>query len=55
MNKLQTYRCNRNCPIRKNCFIIKLKEPLPTPVTVLFKCKATKSDVEVTIGPDQPP
>lgn len=50
-----TYRCNKECPIHKHCFIVKLKDPLPIPVTVLLKCKVSKLDVEVTIGPDQPP
>lgn len=55
MDKGYTYRCNLKCPIRKNCFIIKMKNPLIVSLTVLHKCAAKKADVEITIGPVRPP
>ena len=55
MSNERVYRCNLQCPIRKHCFIIKLKEPVTTPLVVLHKCEATKRDVEITIGDPRPP
>ena len=49
------YRCPKKCPIGKNCFVIKVPERIEHPLTVLLKCIASKSDIEVTIGGSRPP
>ena len=47
-----TYRCTRDCPIHKQCFILKLTEPLSTEIQVLQKCKAAHgNDIIISIGP----
>lgn len=50
-----TYRCNRTCPIRKKCFIIKATDKIREPITVLYKCLAQKRDIEISIGGDRSP
>lgn len=56
MKNIVTYRCTLNCPIRKSCIIIKLDEPLATPLNAVYKCKALKKEIPITIGdPVRPP
>ncbi len=45
-----TYRCNRHCPIGRNCFVLKTKEKLKMLIVVLQKCKAEKKDIQLIIG-----
>lgn len=49
------YRCNKECPINKKCFIIKLTQPLKEKVSVLHKCQAFKKDITIEIGGTRPP
>ena len=52
---MTTYRCPRNCPINKKCFILKSKNELPSSLTVLVKCPNEKGkDIEVEIGKTKP-
>ena len=50
------YRCNRNCPLHKRCFVIKVKAPLTQELTVYQKCEAKKGkDIELKLGKERPP
>lgn len=49
------YRCDKYCPIRKKCFIIKSEKPIEQPITVLYKCEAQKQDIKINIGGARPP
>lgn len=40
-----TYRCTKKCPVRKNCFILKVQEQIKEPIKVLQKCPAEKKDI----------
>ncbi len=52
---MQIYRCTRNCPINKHCFVIKTKEKLKEEVVVFMKCVEKKGeDIEIKIG-EKPP
>ncbi len=52
---MQTYRCTKNCPINKHCFVIKTKEKLKEEVVVLVKCVNEKGkDIEIKIGESPP-
>jgi len=50
MSNENIYRCNLHCPIHKQCFILKSKDPIDVPIIVLHKCPANKKDIEVVIG-----
>jgi hypothetical protein len=54
MKEIQ-YRCPKNCPIQKKCFILKTAEPIKEPIRVLQKCPAKKKDIPITIGGKRPP
>lgn len=49
------YKCPKQCPIHKHCFVIKLEDQLKQPLTVLLKCVAQKGDIKVEIGGERPP
>lgn len=50
MDNSRVYRCDKPCPIGKNCFVIKLAEALEKPLVVLQKCPAKKGeDIKITI------
>lgn len=49
------YRCTKECPIRKHCFIIKTAMPLASPIVALVKCPAVRKDIRVIIGSSRPP
>lgn len=56
MNSAVTYRCPKKCPIRKNCFVIKLSAPPAVQIEILFKCPAEKGkDIPIRIGENRPP
>ena len=55
MREATIYRCNSKCPIGKKCFIIKTAEPIKEKITVLHKCIASKADIRLIIGKDDPP
>lgn len=55
MEKEQIIRCMRPCSIGKHCFVVKLKEMPPIPITVMHKCAKSKQDVEIVIGGNRPP
>jgi hypothetical protein len=46
------YRCTAYCNIGKHCFVLKTKEELKEPITVLQKCEAKKKDITIVIGRD---
>ena len=49
------YRCQKACPIKKNCFILKVQERIKEPIKVLQKCPAEKKDILIRIGGERPP
>ena len=50
------YKCPKQCPIRKNCFILKTEKPLPERIIVYVKCLANKKqDIRIEIGGPRPP
>lgn len=49
MTKEYIYRCSRECPIGKKCFVIKVGDKIIHPLRVMQKCKAYKSDIILTI------
>jgi len=49
------YRCKKECPIGKNCFILKVEEHIKEPIKVLHKCPAEKKDIPIQIGGERPP
>ncbi len=50
------YRCQRKCPIKKKCFILKSPGHIKETVQVLQKCPAEQGkDILLTIGGDRPP
>ena len=56
MNKPEyTYRCPKECPIGKHCFVIKVTEAIKEPMTVLQKCPDRKADIRIIIGGPRPP
>lgn len=54
MNQEYIYKCPKECPIHKHCFVIKLAQPLKEPLPVLYKCCAAKEDILITIGKRPP-
>lgn len=50
-----TYRCPKECPIGKHCFVIKVTEAIKEPMTVLQKCPDRKTDIRIIIGGPRPP
>ncbi len=52
---MTTYRCTKNCSIKKHCFVVKTKEKLKDEITVLVKCaEKNGKDIEIKIG-EKPP
>lgn len=49
------YRCTKNCPYRKKCFILKVQEQIKEPIKVLQKCPVEKKDILISIGGERPP
>lgn len=49
------YRCPKACPIKKRCFVLKVREQIREPIEVLQKCKAEKKDILIYIGGERPP
>ena len=49
MKKDYVYRCSKECPIGKRCFVIKVKDKIKLPMQVLFKCKAQKREILLKI------
>ena len=50
------YRCQRKCPLKKRCFILKSSGPIKEPIPVLQKCPAEHGkDILLTIGGERPP
>ena len=50
------YRCTKQCPINKKCFILKVKTPLEEPIEILLKCAARHGkDISIVIGDKLPP
>ena len=55
-NDMTTYRCTEKCPIHKRCFILKVQQPIASPLKVLQKCLAKNGkDIVVLIGGERPP
>ena len=55
-NDITTYRCTEKCPIHKRCFILKVQQPIASPLKVLQKCPAKNGkDIVVLIGGARPP
>ncbi len=47
----QIYRCQKECLLRKKCFILKAETKIEEPIIVLVKCKAQHGkDIRITIG-----
>lgn len=56
MDQGTTYRCYKDCPLHKHCFVIKVRDPLTHELTVYQKCPAEKGkDIELTFGKERPP
>lgn len=56
MSQVTIYRCHQQCPIHKNCFVLKTETPIKEPVVVLYKCVKEKKDIRIIIGgQDRPP
>lgn len=56
MEQGTTYRCYKDCPLHKRCFVIKVRDPLTHELTVYQKCPAEKGrDIELTFGKERPP
>jgi hypothetical protein len=50
------YRCQKKCPINKQCFVLKSLGPIKEPIRVLQKCPAEHGkDILLTIGGERPP
>lgn len=50
------YRCYKDCPLHKRCFVIKVKKPLLHELTVYQKCEAKKGkDIVLKFGKERPP
>ena len=49
------YRCPKACPIKKRCFVLKVREQIKEPIEVIQKCKAEKKDILIYIGGERPP
>ena len=45
MKKDYIYRCSKECPINKKCFVIKVSELIKQPLIIKYKCKAYKRDI----------
>ncbi len=50
MNNDYVYRCSKQCPIRKKCFVIKVKDLITQPLQVMYKCKACKREILISIN-----
>lgn len=45
------YRCQKECMLRKKCFILKTETEIEQPIIVLVKCIAQHGkDIRITIG-----
>lgn len=42
-----TYRCQRECPIGKSCYICKVNRKLPDDTEFLVKCQYFKHDIQI--------
>jgi len=50
------YRCPKECPIHKQCFVLKSAAQIEEPIHVLQKCPAEhNNDILITIGGQRPP
>ena len=50
------YRCQKECLIKKRCFILKSLGYIKEPIQVLYKCPAEHGkDILLTIGGQRPP
>ena len=50
MSKELLCYCPFVCPANKHCFVVKFEEEPKEPITILYKCKITKKDIEIKIG-----
>lgn len=44
------YRCTKECPWNKQCFIVKTSDELKDEIPVLFKCKVSGNEILINIG-----
>jgi len=49
MKKDFIYRCSKECPINKKCFVIKVEEIITQPLKIKQKCRAYKKDIVIKI------
>ena len=43
------YRCSKDCPINKKCFVIKVSDIITQPLQIKYKCKAYRRDILIKI------
>jgi len=43
------YRCPKNCPWNKHCFVCKLQGEVSGDVVIIHKCEVTKEDIPIRI------
>lgn len=48
MNEI-IYRCPKNCPWNKHCFVCKLQGEVSGDVVIIHKCEVTKEDIPIRI------
>ncbi|ROR28131.1 hypothetical protein EDD66_10569 [Mobilisporobacter senegalensis] len=44
------YRCTKDCPWKKHCFVIKTPYELKEEMPVIYKCKGTGNEILIHIG-----
>ena len=49
MKKDYIYRCSKECPINKKCFVIKVSEPIKQFLKIKYKCKAYKTQFRLCL------
>ena len=47
--KESVYRCTKDCPWHKHCFVCKVQGEASGDVVILHKCEITKEDIPVRI------
>jgi hypothetical protein len=49
-DKSFTYRCTKECPWNKHCFVIKTSCEIQEEIPVIHKCKVTGKEIAIHIG-----
>lgn len=44
------YRCPRECPWKKKCFVCKVQGDVPVDIVILHKCEVSKEEIPVHLG-----